>query len=736
MYVTPVSPNNLYKRNLVNFQAKSPHKSGFIDDNEIKNKLEKEQENNKPFSKKISSGTAAVLALSAAVLGGAVMYRRNGWRINNLEAQLSETVKKSETIKNSLETVEKKVKDLTTDNETLKGINKTLKEEIEKTKNKLTDIFEGDLAPKDVRDKILNDLKAKIDKGELGYDITQPPVTGKGGTKVYSDAVPLPSHVGTTNRAGMRGLDMPEISPDGRFDFQLPISDEVKITHMQSANFRPVQNQMTNISENYADSVRWDNNKIARDLMQNFFDGHGQTLDGVILHFEPAGNGRYKVRIEGKSTYTPDKAVYIGESTKRDNAKAAGNYGEGLKMSVLKLLRDGGADDVKIASDNWKLTYRLADGNLSDKRVLSYSLDKTDKYNGNYIEFETSDMDLLQTLKKTVNRFYHSNNKHFECPDFENAIMSIKILPQGEKGGIYMAGQRFEFNNDYDGLNGIVINIKEKLPKAVLDPSRDRTTLNTSDLENIAKWVAHDSRMTNDDKAKLLKSLEDYWDEKDYIYRTPLDKFVDRFLFYANGWGVKDFHIQFPEKYVAYSDATDDVVCDLRLNGYRVCKEDFSNIGMQTIKELLGNARAHEVVVPNDIQKKKILILKEAIQKLSPSLKDKHFTADELDTKIYLFDKTSAKDSRMYSDTLAEAITDNGKSKGFWLEKGYLDSASFTDVLETALHELSHKAGGDESAAFSYKLTNVNKDAIGQIMTDVQSRNELQALNTLWNSLS
>lgn len=116
---------------------------------------------------------------------------------------------------------------------------------------------------------------------------------------------------------------------------------------------------MTNITESYADSVQWNNDKIARDVLQNFYDGHGQTLDGVQLTFTPTANGRYKVRIKGDSTYTVDKAVYIGESTKRDNAKAAGNYGEGLKMSVLKLLKDGGASEVNIGSDNWKLTYNL-----------------------------------------------------------------------------------------------------------------------------------------------------------------------------------------------------------------------------------------------------------------------------------------------------------------------------------------------------------------------------------------
>ena len=579
--------------------------------------------------------------------------------------------------------------------------------------------------------------KDKIEKGDYGYDIAQPPVTGKGGAKIYDDAIPLPSAVGTSNRAGIRELQIPEISPDGRFTYELPMSDEVKITHMKSVDFKPVKSQPTNISESYADAVKWDNDKIARDILQNFYDGHGQTLDGVRLHFEPAGTGKYKVRIEGKSTYTPDKAVYIGESTKRNDAKAAGNYGEGLKMATLKLLKDGGAQDVKIASDNWKVTYSLDKGNLSDKRVLSYSLDKTDKYNGNYIEFETSDKELLTSLRSSLNRFYSSGNTHFKCPDFENEIIGIKNLPKGEKGGIYIAGQRFEFDGKYDGLDDIVIFIKEKPPVDVLDPSRDRTSLNTSNLEKIAQWLARDERMSNDYKVKLLKSLENYWDKKDYFSELPMDNFIERFLGYTNWSSDKSqLHIKFPEKYVAYSNASQDVVTDLKMNGYKVCKSDFENLGMPTIRDILGDARAHDVVIPNDIQKKKILILKEALNILSPSLKDKHFTADELDTKIYLFDRTSAKDSKMYSDCNAEAITDKGVSKGFWIDKSYLDRSSFSEVLETALHELSHKAGGDESAEFSYKLTNVNKDAIGQLINDIYARHEMQALNNLWDKFS
>lgn len=706
----------------------------------------------KKYSGKQISAAVLATALSAAALGGAVMHGRGQKviknvilekdvlqrSVNELEAKVVKSDFKIKNLTNENGKIKESYNKVAEDNNNLRKLNKALQEEAQKAKDKFQDIFEGDIAPKDVRDKIYTDYKAKIENGKLNYDIENPPVTGKKGAVEYSDAVELPKTVGTNNRANMIDLNIPEIKEDGSFDFKLPASAEMKISHMETKDFKPVKNQLTNMTEGYSDSVRWNNDKIARDVLQNFYDGHGQTLDGVQMTFTPLANGHYKIRIQGDSTYTVDKAVYMGESTKRDNVRAAGNNGEGLKLSVLKLLKDGGAPEVNVGSDNWKLTYNLQKGDLSDKNVLAYSLDKVDKFNGNYIEFETSDRNLLETFRTSINRFYHSNNQHFKCPDFENELIGIKKLPKGEKGGIYIAGQRFEFDNNYDGLDGIAIFIKEKPPLAVLDPSRDRTSLNTSQLEEIGRWLQQESRMSKTDRLNFIKALEPYWIMKSYDNNTPIDGLLSKFLIWQTSEVNPDkiLHIKFPSKYIAYSPASPDVVMDLMKNGYVVCKDHFEKLGMPTIRDLLGDARAHEVVLPNEVQTKKILILKEAISNLSKSLKDKHFTPEELDTKIYMFDNKGAKDNKLYSSTMAEAIVDNETSKGFWIDKNYLDSASFSDVLETALHELSHKVGGDESAAFSYKLTDVNKEAIEQVMTDAKSRNELQVLNRLWDELS
>lgn len=727
-------------------------------------KKELPQNNDKKYTTTQVSGMVFATALSAAALGGAIMHGRANSKIsslmhskntaerlnNDLRRTVDDSMRqirdltgqvdildgKNRTLTEAKNGLEKVNKALTEDNEGLKKSNKTLQDEIQRAKDKLNDIFEGDIAPKDVRERIYNQFKGKIESGKLGYDVSTTPVTGRTGAPVFSDAVPLPPAIKTSNRANMRELNIPEITENGSFDFKLPTSAEMQISRAESKNFKPVANQLTNITESYADSVKWDNDKIARDVLQNFFDGHGQTLDGVHINFTPTTGGNYKIRITGDSTYTADKAVFIGESTKRDNAKAAGNYGEGLKMSVLKLLRDKGAQDVRIGSDNWELTYSLQNTDLSDKRVMAYTLDKVDNIKGNYLEFETGDKDLLETFRKSINRFYHSNNPHFKCPDFENDIIGIKTLGPNEKGGIYIAGQRFEFNNDYDGLKNFVIFLKEKPPVNILDPSRDRTSLNNSNLEDIASWIARHNKISNTDKIKILNSLESKWEKTSYLSTTAMDKFIESFLRYTN-WDSAgpQIHIKFPEKYIAYSNATPDVVNELTRNGYKVCKEGFAKLGMPTIRDLFGEAKAHDIVMPNEVQTKKIMILKEALKSLSNSLKGTHFTPEELDAKIYLFDNKSAKDSRLYKDALAEAITDHGTSKGFWLDMSYLNRASLSDVLETALHELSHKVGGDESATFSYKLTNVNRDAIAQILNDTKSRNELQALNKLWNEL-
>lgn len=683
--------------------------------------------NEETIEKKKVAGYVLATALSAAVLGGAIVHGKT----KGLRTRLSNALNNNNILQgeNSILRNEKEL--LGGEKLRLEELNRTLQEALDKTKNKFNEIFEGEIAPKDVKEQVVARLREIIGNKKLSYDITEQPIIKKEPILIGEENVlDLPTSVYTTNRAAMQNIEIPKIEPDGRFKIDLPQSEEMRISTPESIDFKPVHKQATTISENYADSVVWDNDKIARDIMQNFYDGHGQTLDGVMMKFEPLPNGKYKVRIEGKSTYTADKAIYLGESTKRNDPKAAGNYGEGLKMATLKLLKDGGASEVKIASDNWKLTYEIAEGNISDKQVLTYSLDKVDKISGNYLEFETNDKSLLESLRNSINRFYHSSNPDFKCPDFENNFIGIKRIGPNEKGGFYIAGQKFEVDGSFEGLKNYVIFLKEKPPVDVLDPSRDRISLNGSNLRDIGRWVARSKLKVKDEEfVQILKSLEKVWDFNTG-YKVNSEEFLEGLISSGRFCRPK---IKFPSNYVAYSNASPDIVMDLRMKGYKVCKEDFADFGMPTIHDVVTNGRAHDIVVPNELEKRKILILKEAIEKLKPSLEKENFTADEIDTHIYMFDRTTPKEKELYADCNAEAIIDFGVSKGFWIDKGYLNKTSFFDALETALHELCHKAGGDESANFSYKLTNLNSNVLDQLGTDSKTNIELKALKELWD---
>lgn len=542
--------------------------------------------------------------------------------------------------------------------------------------------------------------------------------------------------IGTTNRENMKKLDIPQISLNGNFDFCLP-DGEMKIKKAQLKEFNEPFDIQSNISEKYTDSLVWNNDKVSRDLLQNFFDGHGQTLDGVHFKFKNNGlfeKGKYKVRIEGKSIYNFKEAILLGESSSHDNKRAAGNYGEGLKMVTLKLLTQNKASDVKIGSGNWEITCSLKDDERLDSKLINYKVNPVENYDGNFIEFETSDKDLIKSIRNTINRFYHSSNHHFECPDFENDLFGIKILPRNEQGGLYIAGQRFELEKNYDSKENVAVFIKEKVPTKVFDVSRDRISISNTDFLSIAGWLA--SKCSTEEQMQIIKCTEDFVKSHNIAQKLNYEfttKLGDKIR--SQGKGA----IEFPDNYVAKPSLfyNWEMESDMEKNGYKLFPCEYEALGMKSMVDTVSKAKQHIALEPKKNEKMKINLLKKALKDLS-NLTKEHFTTDEIDTKIYLFNANSQKENSIlkYKDALAEAILDNDQSKGFWLDKTYLKKASFAKVLETALHELSHKAGGDGDSDFSYKLTRVNKVALEQIINDPKIAQKFRIYSDIWNSLN
>ncbi|MBQ4124270.1 hypothetical protein IJD44_11210 [bacterium] len=622
---------------------------------------------------------------------------------------------------------------------TMKIKNNKLKEECEKIQQQLENV----VLPEKFKDNVKEKIEI-LNRTELSYSPTtridiEDHTWGK--VKQKPEFVISGKNEKTTIRNDAQQLKYPNFETGEAYSFEFPISSEIKVSH-DHREITPQERTITTVSESYADSLVWNNDKIARDLMQNFYDGHGQTLDGVKFDVEPTPDGKYRVKIQGKSTYSPDKAILLGESSKKNDDKAAGNYGEGLKMVVLKLLREKGADEVNIASDNWNVNWKFEDSGF-DKKVLSYQLDEIPQINGNYIEFNTDNVDFIKSIINSFDKFYHYNNPSFKCPDFENNIVGINLKDEKEKGKFYIAGQAFELDGDYDGLNGMDIYIKKKPPIShdgnfIFDPSRDRTSLTRDNLEALGAWVMSKDNMPKEEAVKLLHAVEEYWDvgttRAMFKHKTKGTSFIYGLIKGAYNRG--DLHIQFPEKYVADSYRVSVSLANMYVNaGYKICSSYFDLIGMESIDELVTETRKHKPLEPTQAEKNKILILKEAIQLLAPVLRENNmFEEDELNTKIFIYDRKGSNEDEAYDDVSGEAIIDKKKSLGFWLDRETMKEGSFSSLLSTSLHELTHKFGGDSSEIFSYKLTDVMEKVFEAINNNPNLAIQLKVLEQAWDA--
>ncbi len=636
-------------------------------------------------------------------------------QINTLKEQLTSVKIELETLNGEYATAQKKIT--------------SLERKVKVSEKELQDVISAKSGIK-VDNAAQERIEKELAEAKLNYDPMNPYLVQKPPmfkpeeyTETYESI-----KTGTQNRAGIKAIEIPAIKPDGSFDFELP-AGEMKI---RRPNLRAIDKPFefqSNISEAYGNSVVWNDDKVARDLLQNFFDGHGQTLDGVRLKFLPLGEGKFKVRIEGKSTYDFKHAVIMGESTSHNIDQAAGNYGEGLKMATLKLLKQNEASQVRIGAGNWEVKCSIKADKRMESDLMHYRIEPVPEFDGNFIEFETSNQNLMETLRKSINRFYHSSNEHFKTPDFENELFGIKLLPSGQKGGIYISGQRFEYDGKYDGLEDAIIFIKRKIPENVYDMSRDRGTINFSSFYDIAKWLVESA--TLGESKQIIKVLEN-----NSYSLTPLGKIHENALDNIKT-AIKNGEtgaIRFPDKCVARCFPSNrELESQLESNGYKLFSPAYENIGMRSMKNMILKARQHVPLEPTESEEKKIKILKMALNRLQ-SLTKEHFSSEELDAHIHLFNAKSTAENSItrYDNALAEAIIDNGVQKGFWIDRNYINTGRFSDVLETALHELSHKVGGDGTEVFGYKLTSVNKDAIAEILENPEIAKEFKILSDLW----
>lgn len=519
------------------------------------------------------------------------------------------------------------------------------------------------------------------------------------------------------------------------FDYTYGKSKNIKNSnaYVTGKEFGMSENLPTDLTKKYGKRVCWSDEKIARDILQNFYDAHGHSLEGTVIDIKKIGK-IFKVRINGLSEYEYKNIQYIGAGEKDTDLYNAGGFGEGTKILSAVLLANGKTDKVTFSSANWSIDYTLSD--KTNNAVIMREFNKLDSpTKGNFIEFETEDLNLVRKIIDARNYFYHPENSDFKDLTFENEHWGFKFLPKGERGNLYMT-QRFEYetNGTWENpLKELVLIFKRRPEDAnLLGKNRDRINLRTSELKDIiSKDFA--KTMSDEELINAILSFEQVWNTK-YDRETKDNIAYEIFEVLAETAINRNLQFDFKDKkfaslYLAYNMDINEIVKNL---GYDLISSRMHLLGADTVNEIYKKTRLHTPIMPNEIEKKKLILLEEGIALLAEdkAMKER-INIEEAKKPRFLFNAEEAKEK----EVVAESVVEDKVYKGHWVDRNALNKKEFYELLAIWLHEITHKYAGDGTKDFGYKLTEVMGLELESLMNDPQRLEKLRYLRSVFNKL-
>jgi len=117
----------------------------------------------------------------------------------------------------------------------------------------------------------------------------------------------------------------------------------------------------------------WGEYEGIREIIQNGIDGEQEYGCELKVNYTPNG----KLAVENIGGSIPKEALLIGFTTKRDNTKLIGKFGEGLKLGVLALLRAGNTVKIKNNGEIWTPVIEQSDN--FNAEVLKFKITKVKK---------------------------------------------------------------------------------------------------------------------------------------------------------------------------------------------------------------------------------------------------------------------------------------------------------------------------------------------------------------------
>lgn len=534
------------------------------------------------------------------------------------------------------------------------------------------------------------------------------------------------------------GKLMRELRNTGHVKLSIPNEGGVKVKPYDAVihpedDYRLNVTQDAGIKIRYGTKLQWSNFKIARDLLQNYYDGHGHTLEGVNIEVNKTADGKYKIKISGESSWDYSHLDQMGSSTKHDPLDAGG-YGEGTRAVAVSLLSKADITNVKYASGDWAMTYGRSSDDLKSAYMTQTLSKNSEKVKGSTVEFETENADIAHKLLEAKDYFNHPHNPDFKNLDFENEFFGFKLKDDGAKGNIYLI-QRYETDGESNnGLRGatIVFKTQPNHPTLVeksggeqfeLGTGVDRAQIPSYDVNRIlSRYI---KTMTDEELTQTISSMEKFWGESG----TEKDRLNDMYVPFVREAHRRGLGIDFKDAHYVYLDKPSPSSYDMAKNlGYKIANKSMKYVGMQSFNAKDESKHPHQ---PTEEQSKEIRLLEEGVRILQEctdlSTKDL-LNSDEVNKPTYMFSEGD-------HGAGAEAIIEGGEYQGHWMRDSHLLLQNYVGNLATFLHEISHKSGGDESEVFSMQLTKLQSHITNAIMHNPNAFKKIQTLSKMFDEV-
>ncbi len=531
---------------------------------------------------------------------------------------------------------------------------------------------------------------------------------------------------------------MGELRKTGHVKLSIPNEGGVKVKPYDAVihpedDYRLNVTQDAGIKIRYGTKLQWSNFKIARDLLQNYYDGHGHTLEGVNIEVNKTIDGKYKIKISGESSWDYSHLDQMGSSTKHDPLDAGG-YGEGTRAVAVSLLSKADITNVKYASGDWAMTYGRSSDDLKSAYMTQTLSKNSEKVKGSTVEFETTNADIAHKLLEAKDYFNHPHNPDFKNLDFENEFFGFKLKDDGAKGNLYLI-QRYETDGESNnGLRGatIVFKTQPNHPTLVeksggeqfeLGTGVDRAQIPSYDVNRIlSRYI---KTMTDEELTQTISSMEKFWGEGG----TEKDRLNGMYVPFIKEAHRRGLGIDFKDAHYVYLDKPSPSSYDMAKNlGYKIADMNMKEVGMQSFNAKDESKLPHQ---PTEEQSKEIRLLEEGVRIIQE--------CTDLSTKDLLNSDEVTKPTYMFSEgdhgTGAKAIIEAGEYQGHWMRDSHLLLQNYVGNLATFLHEISHKSGGDESEVFSKQLTKLQSHITNAIMHNPNALKKFQTLSKMFDEV-